>query len=133
MESYRLGVRPAESRRNDASPHIRFSTKAGLLPHEWHVTRVAIIFLIDTTKQNLFKGLIQLDSNDHAIAKALETLMVRDEETLTGHMEAVAGQGHILTELFHIINATWDVFLAEAEAHLRCLVGVPPLMCDEGR
>ncbi|KIW71461.1 hypothetical protein PV04_03626 [Phialophora macrospora] len=121
MERYPRGIRPTESRRNEASPHARFSTKAGPLPHEWHVTRVAVIFLIDTTKQNLFKGLIQLDSNDQAIATALETLMVRDEETLTGHMEAVAGQGQILTELFHIISVTWNVFLAEAEAHLRYL------------
>ncbi|OCT54865.1 hypothetical protein CLCR_02911 [Cladophialophora carrionii] len=121
MERYSLGERPAEACRNDASPRTRFSTKDGPLPHEWHVTRVAVVFLIDETRQNLSKGLVLLDNKDQAIAKALEKLMMRDEATVTGGMGTVAGQGQILTGLFHIINVTWDVFLGEAEAHLRYL------------
>ncbi|KAJ9612460.1 hypothetical protein H2200_004057 [Cladophialophora chaetospira] len=123
MERYSIGTRPTESRRSDATPYARFFAKDRPLPHEWHVTRVAIIFMTDTTKQK-FRGLIQLDHTDEAIAKALETLMVRDEETLPGDTEAIAGQGQILTELVHIVNLTWNGFLGEAEAHLRYLESV---------
>ena len=116
-----MGTNPAESRRNDASPRARFHTAEGSPPQQWLVTRIALIFMTDPSKKN-FKGVVQLDRNDHAIAKALEILMTRDEETLPGDVEAVAGQGQILAELFHIVNVTWNVFLSEAEAHLRHLV-----------
>ena len=122
MERYSKGILPTESRRSDATPYARFFSQYRPLPHEWRVARVVVIFMTGSTKQN-FKGLVQLDNTDQAIAKALETLMVRDEETLPGDTEAIAGQGQTLTELFHIVNITWNVFLDEAEAHLCYLVG----------
>ena len=130
MERYGTGTRPTESRRSDATPQARFLAKGRSRPHEWHVTRVALIFMTDTRKRN-FKGLVHLDNTDQAVAKALETLMVRDEETLPGETEAIAGQGQILAELFHIVNVTWNVFLDEAEAHLRHLVSRPHLCVEK--
>jgi hypothetical protein len=93
-----------------------------------HVTCIRLILLKDTDGKH-FRGLVQIDPLDDAIADGLKTLMTRDEEIPPGYAEEYAGLGQILSKTIYIVTYTWIVFLVEAEAHLQILVGSPVLRC----
>lgn len=123
MERYIIPETPAESRRSEGSPHFCFRTATSFALHEWHITRVALIFIRDqvgdTTRYN---GIIQFDPKDRTFADGLEVLMTRDEEIAPGDAEKDIGLGQILSEVVYIISYNWNAFIKEAENHLQVLV-----------
>lgn len=123
MERYNIPETPLESRRSDASPHFRFRTGFSFSPHEWHITRVALILMRDVNGgTERFNGVIQLDPQDRAIVDGLKILMTRDEEIAPGHEEETLGLGQILSEVMYILAYNWGIFVKEAESHIQILV-----------
>lgn len=125
MERYPLGhgaQMPQEAqRRLDITANTQFRTPDGFQQHAWYVTRIALIFLKSADGKK-FRGLIQLDTLDDAIADGLKTLMTRDEDIPPGDAEAYAGFGKILTGVIYIVTFTWAAFLNDAEVYLQVLV-----------
>lgn len=124
MEKYNTGIIPLEATRTDTPYSARFrikSTSDGLASHEWHITRIALIFIKDPVA-NKYRGIIQFDRADQALRDGMKILMTRDEETYAGGMENRAGMGQVFAEVLYIIQYTWEQFLLEAESHLQILV-----------
>jgi hypothetical protein len=69
-------------------------------------------------------AIIRIDPTDDSIAVGLRTLMTQEDETLAEEVTEYAGCGKLLCHTFYLISWVWEVFLVEAESHLKILVSM---------
>ncbi|KAF2024036.1 hypothetical protein EK21DRAFT_118185 [Setomelanomma holmii] len=123
MDMYRPGVVPSETSRLDTSTHHRFRTSTGNNhDHIWHVKCIRLIYLRDISTKEMTE-VIQVDPLDDAVANALETLMLRDQEIVLHGTEEYAGLIRLLYNTLYIVTFTWNALFIEAEGHLSFLSG----------
>lgn len=121
MDKYQLGRKPSEAGRLATSPTYRFRNADGNYhSHEWHVTCIRLIFLKNERNEH-FRGLIQIDPLDDAIADGLKTLITKAEEQPSVEAELYSGLGQVLSETIYIVTYNWTAFFTEAETHLQVL------------
>jgi hypothetical protein len=116
---------PSEARRSNTSPRHRFRAANGdLNPHVWYVTCVRVVFL-RRPDGNTFRGLIELDPADDAVADGLNTLMTRDEDMELSPTGEHAVLGRLLSHIMYIVSFNWTVLLREAASNIQFLVSSP--------
>ncbi|KAH9871761.1 hypothetical protein J1614_006017 [Plenodomus biglobosus] len=121
MDKYQLGRKPTEAGRLATSPTYRFRNADGdYHSHEWHVTCMRLIFLKNERNEN-FRGLIQIDPLDDAIADGLKTLITKAEEQPSVEAELYSGLCQVLSETIYIVTYNWTAFFTEAETHIQVL------------
>ncbi|KAF2819039.1 hypothetical protein CC86DRAFT_413415 [Ophiobolus disseminans] len=121
MDRYDVDTKPAEAQRLDTSPQYRFrATGSRYHNHTWHVTCIRLIFS-KRDGNTAFDNVIQIDSADDAVANALKTLMLRDEERPLNEAEEHAGLGRLLSNTIYLVTYTWTAFFMEGGAHLQIL------------
>ncbi|ORX98756.1 hypothetical protein BCR34DRAFT_142988 [Clohesyomyces aquaticus] len=103
------------------SPTARFRASGGdFRMHEWRVTRISLM-LFKSQDGPTVHGLIYLDSSDSAFADGIQVLLTRGDELPPTDAEEADGLGKIYSTVIYIITYNWDVFLTEAETHLKAL------------
>jgi hypothetical protein len=126
MDKYPPGTTPSEAGRSSNGPHCRFRVangKHGTDDHTWQVSCIRMMFIRNNdTKRCL--AIFRIDPTDDSIAVGLRTLMTREDETPAEEIGQYAGLGRLLCHTFYLINWVWEIFLVEAESHLKILVSI---------
>lgn len=122
LDHYKDGISPAETSKDHVSARYRFQATPGIYHAErWDLTSVKFI-LVRLREGRSFATLVEIDPIDHAFAKALQFLMIREDEQPFGGAENYAGLGRLLAHTFYMITFIWTSFLREAQKHLHILV-----------
>jgi hypothetical protein len=125
MDKYPLGTMPSDARRSSNSTRCRFRKAAGhdgaFDDYVWHTTYMRLM-LVRGSDDERCHAIYHLDTADSSTAEGLRVLLTRDDD-VPAYVVGYTGLDKLIFHTIYIVNWTWTVFLNEAGAHLKILVG----------
>ncbi|KAH7304761.1 hypothetical protein B0I35DRAFT_444865 [Stachybotrys elegans] len=122
MDRYEAGTYPGEFVRMARDAFVfRFGRNTLLEDRHavtWHVTRFAMVFWTKPTGSGC---LVHLDRGSNVVFDGFKRLMVQNETRAWTKFESKFGWGRTVSYMFRIVYHNWDVFLAEADSHVKML------------